>query len=64
LVQLLAPATLFARLTLMLWALANGDEELARAHAKPGAISYKEKLLRRLSARQPRQKVMNSSSPF
>jgi hypothetical protein len=32
----------------MLWALSNGDEELARAHAKLAPIIYKERLPRRL----------------
>jgi hypothetical protein len=32
----------------MLWALVNGDEELARAHAKLASIVYEEKLPRRL----------------
>lgn|GEM_PF-921168 len=47
-VQLLAPATSRAYFTLMLWALVNGDEELARAHAKLASIIYEGKLLRRL----------------
>jgi hypothetical protein len=47
-VQLLAPATSRASFTLMLWALVNGDEELARAHAKHVSIISEEKLLRRL----------------
>ena len=47
-VQLLAPATSLAYFTLMLWALVNGDEELARAHAKLASIVYEEKLPRRL----------------
>jgi hypothetical protein len=47
-VQLRAPVTSLASFTLMLWALVNGDEELARAHAKLGAMSYKKKLPRRL----------------
>jgi hypothetical protein len=47
-VQLLAPAKSLARFVLMLWALSNGDEELARAHAKLASIVYEEKLLRRL----------------
>jgi hypothetical protein len=32
----------------MLWALVNGDEELARAHAKLASIVYEGKLPRRL----------------
>ena len=48
LVQLLVTATSRAKLTLMLWALVNGDEDLARAHAKLGAMSYKSKLPRKL----------------
>jgi len=44
----LAPATSLASFTLMLWALVNGDEELARAHAKLASIIYEGKLLRRL----------------
>jgi hypothetical protein len=47
-VQLLAPATPLAYFTLMLWALVNGDEELARAHAKLASIIHKGKLPRRL----------------
>jgi hypothetical protein len=47
-VQLLAPATSLAHFTLMLWALLNGDEELARAHAKLASIIYEERLFRRL----------------
>ena len=47
-VQLLAPENSIASFTLMLWALVNGDKELARAHAKLGAMSYKKKLPRRL----------------
>ena len=48
LIQLVAPLASDARFPLMLWALVNGDEELARAHAKLGAMSHKKKLLRRL----------------
>jgi hypothetical protein len=48
LVQLLAPVSSLARFTLMLWALVNGDEDLARAHAKLAAILYESKLPRRL----------------
>ncbi|MCC5998493.1 MAG: hypothetical protein LM573_05385, partial [Thermofilum sp.] len=47
LIQLWVPVTSIASFTLMLWALVNGDEELARAHAKLRAMSYK-KLPRRL----------------
>jgi hypothetical protein len=47
-VQLLAPRSSLARFVLMLWALSNGDEELARAHAKLASIVYEEKLPRRL----------------
>jgi hypothetical protein len=48
-VQLWAPANSRASFTLMLWALLNGDEELARAQAKLAAILFNEiKLLRRL----------------
>jgi hypothetical protein len=47
-VQLYAPIGSFATLVLMLWALSNGDEELARAHAKLASIIYEGKLLRRL----------------
>jgi hypothetical protein len=46
--QLLAPENSLASLTLMLWALVNGDEELARAHAKLAWMRYESKLLRRL----------------
>jgi hypothetical protein len=48
LVLLLAPADSYARFTLMLWALVNGEEELARAHAKLETIFSDSKLLRRL----------------
>jgi hypothetical protein len=48
LIQFWAPLTSRASFTLMLWALVNGDEELARAHAKLAWIVYKSKLLRRL----------------
>jgi predicted metal-dependent hydrolase len=47
-VQLLAPLTSRASFTLMLWALVNGDEELARAYTKLTWILSKRKLLRRL----------------
>jgi hypothetical protein len=47
-VQLWAPKDLFARIILMLWALSNGDEELARAHAKLMAVLSEGKLSRRL----------------
>jgi hypothetical protein len=47
-VQLLTPQRSLASFVLMLWALSNDDEELARAHAKLASIIYKEKLLRRL----------------
>ena len=47
-VQLWAPAYSSAAFVLMLWALSNGDEELARAHAKLKSITLKEKLPRRL----------------
>jgi hypothetical protein len=47
-VQLLAPATSLASFTLMLWALLNGDKELAKAHAKLAWMRYKNKLPRRL----------------
>jgi hypothetical protein len=38
LVQLNAPTISIARLALMLYALVNGDEELAKAHALYGAV--------------------------
>jgi hypothetical protein len=38
LVQLIAPISSIARLALMLHALINGDEELAKAHALKGAV--------------------------
>jgi len=41
-VQLGAPANSLASFTLMLWALVNGDEELARAHAKLAWILFRE----------------------
>jgi hypothetical protein len=47
-VQLWAPGNSLARFVLMLWALSNGDEELARAHAKLASIIYNERLPRRL----------------
>jgi len=47
-VQLLAPRNSLASFALMLWALSNGDEELARAHAKRVSIFHEGKLLRRL----------------
>jgi hypothetical protein len=47
LVQLPAPIGSMARLALMLYALINGDEELAKAHALMGAPYYG-KLLGRL----------------
>jgi len=47
-VQFLAPVSSLASFTLMLWALVNGDEELARAHAKLAWMRYKSKLLHRL----------------
>jgi hypothetical protein len=48
LVQLIAPETSMALLALMLRALINGDEELAKAHALYGAMSFTEKLPARL----------------
>jgi hypothetical protein len=49
LVQLLVTATSRAKLILMLWALVNDkDQDLAGAHAKLGAMSYKSKLPRKL----------------
>ena len=48
LVQLIAPANSLAHLALMLRALINGDEELAKAHALIEAVRTTEKLLRRL----------------
>jgi DNA-binding transcriptional MerR regulator len=48
LVQLWAPAYSNATFVLMLWALSNNDEELARAHAKLKSITLEEKLPRRL----------------
>jgi hypothetical protein len=47
-VQLLAPEISLASFALMLWALVNGDEELAREHAKLEGIFSSGKLLRRL----------------
>jgi hypothetical protein len=47
-VQLWAPQCSLASFVLMLWALSNDDEELARAHAKLASIICKERLLRRL----------------
>jgi len=48
LVQLIAPRTSTALLALMLYALVNGDKELAKAHALYGAVNVGEKLLTRL----------------
>jgi len=48
LTQLIAPRSSMARLALMLHALVNGDEELAKAHALKGAVDVSEKLLARL----------------
>jgi KaiC/GvpD/RAD55 family RecA-like ATPase len=48
LVQLIAPIDLRAQLALMLYALINGDEELAKAHALMGAVYATEKLSARL----------------
>ena len=49
LAQLIAPTTSMARLALMLYALINGDEELAKAHALYGAVGATgSKLLTRL----------------
>jgi len=48
LAQLIAPASSMARLALMLYALINGDERLARAHALYGAVGVGGKLFTRL----------------
>jgi hypothetical protein len=48
LVQLIAPTNSGAQLALMLHALINGDEKLAKAHALYGAIYSSSKLLGRL----------------
>jgi len=48
LVQLIAPLISTALLALMLHALINGDEKLARAHALYGAASMAKKLPKRL----------------
>jgi hypothetical protein len=48
LVQLIAPRSSLAHLALMLRALINGDERLAKAHALMGAVNFGEKLPRRL----------------
>jgi hypothetical protein len=48
LVQLLAPSSTWARLALMLYALINGDEKLAKAHALMGAVGFSDKLTARL----------------
>ena len=47
-VQLLAPQHSLASFVLMLWALSNDDEGLARAHAKLASIICKRKLSCRL----------------
>jgi len=46
--QLLAPENSLASFTLILWALVNDDEELARAHAKLAWMLYESKLHHRL----------------
>jgi len=48
LIQFWAPVSSLASFTLMLWALVNSDEELAKAHAKLAWMRYKNKLPRRL----------------
>jgi len=48
LVRLIAPTSSMARLALMLHALINGDEELAKAHALIGTVEVTEKLPARL----------------
>jgi len=48
LAQLIAPVSSMARLALMLHALINGDERLAKAHALIGAVETSSKLLTRL----------------
>jgi len=48
LVQLLAPTTSTALLAFMLYALINGDEKLAKAHALDGAVKFSAKLSTRL----------------
>jgi len=48
LVQLIAPYSSTARLALMLHALINDDEKLAKAHALMGSVGYTERLLTRL----------------
>jgi len=48
LVQLLAPGTSMARLALMLYALINGDEKLAKAHALYETVTSSVKLPARL----------------
>jgi len=48
LVQLIAPGTSWAQLALMLYALINGDEKLAKAHALYGTAALSVKLPARL----------------
>jgi len=48
LVQLIAPRTSTAQLAFMLYALINGDEKLAKAHALYGTATFSKKLLIRL----------------
>jgi hypothetical protein len=48
LAQLIAPASSMARLALMLHALINGNEKLAKAHALYGAVDFGGKLFTRL----------------
>jgi hypothetical protein len=48
LAQLIAPANSLAQLALMLYALVNGNKELAKAHALMGAVNVGGKLPTRL----------------
>jgi len=48
LAQLIAPRNSMAQLALMLYALINGDEKLAKAHALYGAVGFSGKLFPRL----------------
>jgi hypothetical protein len=48
LVQLIAPRTSAAQFAFMLYALINGDEKLAKAHALRGAVGFASRLSTRL----------------
>jgi hypothetical protein len=64
LVQLIAPGSSMAQLALMLHALINGDEKLAKAHALIGATHYYGKLPTRLFLEAYKACCDLSSEPF